>query len=73
MQKIIASSQPTMAPLNMVDFVDDWKMFQLFGRVVMFPLQKDVLLVRVQNSADKFDMVAPELTVDMQKMAQGLW
>lgn len=54
-----------MAPLNMVDFVDDWKMFQLFGRVVMFPLQKDVLLVRVQNSADKFDMVAPELTVDM--------
>jgi len=71
--KEIASSQPTMAPLNMVDFVDDWKMFQLFGRVVMFPLQKDVLLIRVQNSADKFDMVAPELTVDMQKMAQGLW
>lgn len=73
MRKEISSAPPAMVPLNMFDYVDDAKMFELFGRVVMFPLEKNVLLVRVQNSADKFDLVAPELTLDMQKMAQGLW
>jgi len=71
--KTMSKNEPVMTPINMFDYVDDAKMFELFGRVVMFPLHKNVVLVRVQNTADKFDMVAPELTIDMEKMAEGLW
>lgn len=69
----MSTNEPLMTPINMFDYVDDAKMFELFGRVVMFPLHKNVVLVRVQNSADKFDTLAPELTIDMEKMAEGLW
>jgi hypothetical protein len=72
-KKLMSTNEPVVVPLNMSDLVDDSKMFELFGRVVMFPLDRNVLLVRLQNTADKFDMVAPELTLDMEKMAQGLW
>ena len=73
MKKQMSTNEPVMLPLNMSDSVNDAKMFDLFGRVVMFPLDKNVILVRLQNTADKFDMVAPELTLDVEKMAQGLW
>jgi hypothetical protein len=69
----MSTNEPVMVPLNVHEYCNDTKMFSLFGRVVMFPLQRNVLLVRLQNSADKFDTVAPELTIDMEKMAQGLW
>lgn len=62
-----------MLPLNLTDSVSDWKMWQLFGRLVLFPVDKNMVLVRVQNSADKFDMVAPELTVNMDKLAFDMW
>lgn len=71
--KEVSSNEPLMNPLNVYEFVDDKKMFELFGRVVMFPLWKNMILVRLQNSADKFDMDAPELTIDMNMMAVSLW
>jgi len=64
---------PEMLPLNLTDSISDWNNWQHFGRLVLFPLDRDTVLVRVQNSADKFDMVAPDLTLDMNKFAYDMW
>lgn len=36
-------------------------------------MDRNVVLVRVQNSADKFDMVAPEFKIDLEKLAVDMW
>lgn len=64
---------PPIESLNLIDSVSDWKMWQLFGRLVLFPLDKNMILVRVQNSADKFDNIAPEFTINMEKLAYETW
>lgn len=69
----VQKSHASILPLNLSDSVSDWKMWQLFGRLVLFPLDRNMVLVRVQNSADKFDMVAPELTMNMEKFAYEMW
>lgn len=44
-----------------------------FGRMVFFPLWRNKILVRVENSADKFDFYSPTLQVDMQRFADAYW
>ena len=69
----VKASEPSMLPLLLNDYVNDITEFEYFGRMVMFPLWKDMILVRIQNSADKFDMHSPTLKVNMEKFAEVFW
>jgi len=47
--------------------------YELFGRTVFFPLGKNKILVRLENSADKFDMYTPTIELNMEKFAYYMW
>lgn len=72
-QTPVETHTPELLPLNLTYTVSDMKTWQQFGRLVLFPLDRNLVLVRVQNSADKFDMNAPELTVNVDKLAWAMW
>lgn len=39
----------------------------------MFPLSRNKIMVRLENSADKFDMYTADLKVNMEKFAYLFW
>jgi hypothetical protein len=47
--------------------------FDKFARVVFFPLGRNKILVRLENSADKFDFYAPTLQLNMETFAKSFW
>ena len=59
--------------MDLAESVTDWAAWQQFGRLVMFPIKKNALLVRLQNSADLFDENAKDIKVNLNKFARGLW
>lgn len=48
----------------------DW---DKFGRLVLFPLARNKILVRLENIADKFDSYTPDLEIDMEMFAYKFW
>lgn len=51
----------------------DKKAYGMYGKTVFFPLGKNKILVRLENSADKFDFYTPNIEVNMEKFAYIFW
>lgn len=45
----------------------------MYGKTILFPLGKNKILVRLENSADKFDIYTPTIEVNMEKFADIFW
>jgi len=54
-------------------FTGDYDDHEKFGRAVLFPFNRNKIMARFENIADKFDMYAPSLKVDMEKFAEIFW
>lgn len=58
----------------MQDSFDNLTINEKYGRTVLFPLGRNKILVRMENSADKFDTdVDNIIKVDMEKFASLFW
>lgn len=59
--------------LDLREALSDKYAFENFGRAVMFPFNRNKIMVRLENIADKFDMYTPDLKINMEKFAYLFW